>query len=206
MLILKDKGDFFALRILDDVSKRNLLLDFHTLTSKKMAIILSSQNIFHCLIEIKIVFNRWENFSNLFLFLSVFKGLLLEPRPADILDNVILLSFISRLGRGEDKVTVRGDDKLTGRVEEKVSSPVLGEDKEERTSFPASVKVKDWDRFISSSGSIRIPWASSNLKQSKFIFSKMFFHYLNTQSSLIRIYYMCKPKNLSLQNICKTPF
>jgi len=73
----------------------------------------------------------------LFLFLSVFKGLLL-----DILDNVILLSFISRLGRGEDKVTVRGDDKLTGR-EEKVSSPVLGEDKEERTSFPASVKVKD---------------------------------------------------------------
>jgi len=58
MLILKDKGDFFALRILDDVSKRNLLLDFHTLTSKKMAIILSSQNIFHCLLEIKIVFNR----------------------------------------------------------------------------------------------------------------------------------------------------
>ena len=201
MLILKDKGDFFALRILDDVSKRNLLLDFHTLTSKKMAIILSSQNIFHCLLEIKIVFNRWENFYNLFLFLSVFKGLLL-----DILDTVILLSFISRLGRGEDKVTVRGDDKLTGRVEEKVSSPVLGEDKEERTSFPASVKVKDWDRFISSSGSIRIPWASSNLKQSKFIFSKMFFHYLNPQSSLIRIYYMCKPKNLSLQNICKTPF
>ena len=206
MLILKDKRDFFALRIYDEVSKRNLLLDFHTLTSKKMAIILSSQNIFHCLLEIKIVFNRWENFYNLFLFLSVFKGLLLEPRPADILDNVILLSFISRLGRGEDKVTVRGDDKLTGRVEEKVSSPVLGEDKEERTSFPASVKVKDWDRFISSSGSIRIPWASSNLKQSKFIFSKMFFHYLNPQSSLIRIYYMCKPKNLSLQNICKTPF
>ena len=79
----------------------------------------------------------------MFLFLSVFKGLLLEPRPADKLDNVILLSFISRLGRGEDKVTVRGDDKLTGREEEKVSSPVLGEDKEERTSFPASVKVKD---------------------------------------------------------------
>ena len=60
-------------------------------------------------------------------------------------------------------MTVLGEDKLTGRDEVKDSRPVLGEDMEDRTSFPASVKVRDWERFISSSGNIVIPWASNSL-------------------------------------------
>ena len=56
------------------------------------------------------------------------------------------LGVLRAVGRGER------EERAVGRGE-----------REERTSLPASVNDRDWDRLRSSSGSIRMPWASSNL-------------------------------------------
>ena len=60
------------------------------------------------------------------------------------------LGVLRAVGRGER------DERAVGRGE-----------REESTSLPASVNDRDCDKLRSSSGSIRMPWASSNLYQNR---------------------------------------
>ena len=78
----------------------------------------------------------------------------------------------SLMGRGDASDTVRVEDRgvgkeVNGLLNEEIGGLRVGRElgglREESTSFPASVRVRDCEILSSSSGSMRIPWASSSL-------------------------------------------
>ena len=123
--------------------------------------------------------------------LSEFKGLFefLEESDVNILTSLAVLTAlgVARLtGRGEGTTAAAGGFDR-GEASETVIVETAGAEegregtegvmeargpgwlREERTSLPASVRVSDWEMLSSSSGNIRMPWASSNLDKEEII-------------------------------------
>ena len=68
--------------------------------------------------------------------------------------------------RGKETRAVRcGGLNTMGEAAETRGVSAVGRGREERTSLPASVRLSDWEMLRSSSGSMRIPWASSSLQR-----------------------------------------